>query len=59
MKSQTGKFLKIKIIDSDVDNIKSAFKKICDTDKQIGYKNIGFTPEESETIKKFNEKINA
>ena len=59
MKSQTGKFLKIKIIDSDVDNIKSAFKKICDHEKQIGFKNIGFSPEESETIKKLNDKINA
>lgn len=54
MKSENKTILKIEIEDKDIVNFKSAIKKVCDTENQIGFTKIGLTPDEVDTLKRLN-----
>lgn len=58
MKTELTTKLKIKVSSEDVDNLKSALKKIADEQKQIGFKKSSLTQDEADVIDKLSKEIN-
>lgn len=58
METTTTTQLEIKLKEKDVDNFKSAMKKITDEHKVIGFKYSNLNDDELNVIKTLSEKIN-
>lgn len=57
MKTEKTTHLKIKIKGKDIDNLKSAIKKVVDETKTIGFKSTSFTDDEKDVLIKLSDSL--